>query len=126
MSEIHMEEPRPAYTHAFWWGMFAQGGIVAALTMPALILVSGILGPLGIVPYLDGNYKWFSVFIANWLVKLVLFVVISLTSFHTAHRFHFWLHHLGVHGGRRAISMLSYAAAAGISLAAVIVLVTSP
>jgi fumarate reductase subunit D len=119
-------EHRPAYAHAFWWAMFSQGGMIAAVMVPAVILMSGILGPLKVVPYLDGNYKWFAAFVANWLGKLFLFVLISLPMFHAAHRFHFWLHHIGVHAGRRVIPMLSYATAALITLIAAVILVITP
>ena len=121
-----MTEPRPAYSHAFWWAMFSQGGMIAAILVPVTILLSGILGPLGVVPYLDGNYRWFSAFVANPLGKLYLFVLISLPTVHTAHRFHFWVHHVGIRGGRRVIPYLSYATAVLITLAAAIVLITTP
>jgi fumarate reductase subunit D len=121
-----VSETRPAYSHAFWWAMFSQGGMIAAMLVPVTILLSGILGPLGVVPYLDGNFRWFSAFVGNWLGKLYLFVLISLPAVHAAHRFHFWLHHLGIHAGRRVIPYLSYAAAILITLATAIVLVTTP
>lgn len=50
----------------------------------------------------------------------------GLTLVHTAHRFHFWLHHLGVHVARRPISYASYSAAVLLALATAYVLFTSP
>jgi len=40
---------RPALSHLFWWFMFAQGGVLAAILLPVHILFQGILGPLGVV-----------------------------------------------------------------------------
>ena len=40
---------RLALAHLFWWFMFAQGGVIAAILLPVHILFQGILGPLGLV-----------------------------------------------------------------------------
>jgi fumarate reductase subunit D len=121
-----VREPRPAYAHAFWWGMFAQGGMVAAILLPVHILVQGVLGPLGIVPHLDGSYQRFAAVMANPLAKLYVLVLVAFPVFHAAHRLHFWLHHLGLRHGHRATAWLSYGAAIVITLAAIWVLYTSP
>src|SRR5438477_144578 len=44
---------RPALAHLFWWFMFAQGGVIAAILLPVHILFQGILGPLVIDPLRD-------------------------------------------------------------------------
>ena len=76
--------------------MFAQGGVIAALLVPAHVLVQGILGPLGIVPVADRHYDtWISI-LGNPIVKLYLLVLISLPFFHFAHRLRYLLVDLGV------------------------------
>jgi fumarate reductase subunit D len=121
-----MSQPRPAYLHALLWALFAAGGMVAAVLLPAHILIQGVLGPLGVVPYLDGNYGAFSAVMANPLAKLYFVVLVSLPLFHAAHRFHFWLHHLGVQLSRRPVQLASYGIATALALAAVYVALTTP
>ena len=79
------------------WSLFAAGGVVAALVIPGLILVTGIALPfvsaemfVG-VPGLEAALKspdrpLLFQMAFSWLGKLVLFVAISLPLFHCAHR----------------------------------------
>lgn len=121
-----MMPPRPASGHAFWWATFAVGGMVAAILVPAHILVQGVLGPLGVTPYLDGDYAAFSRALANPLAKAYVFVLVSLPIFHAAHRFHFWLHHLGLRFGRRIVAFASYSLAVAIAVVAAYVVLSAP
>jgi len=92
----HTTKRKPALDHLFFWFMFAQGGVIAALLIPAHILVQGILGPLGIVPVVDRHYDtWISV-LGNPLVKLYILVLITFPFFHFAHRLRYLLVDLGV------------------------------
>ena len=87
---------RPALAHLFWWFMFAQGGVIAAILIPAHVLVQGILGPLKVVPVVDRNYDtWISI-LGNPIVKLYLLVLIAFPFFHFAHRLRYLLVDLGV------------------------------
>src|SRR6185436_7997331 len=74
---------RPALSHLFWWFMFAQGGVIAAVLLPVHILFQGILGPLGVVNVAQPNNTGL---IGNPIVKLYLLVLISVPFFHFAHR----------------------------------------
>ncbi len=121
-----MTEYRPAMSHAFWWGMFAVGGMVAAVLVPVHILVQGVLGPLGIVPVVSNRYETFAAALANPLVKLYLLIFISLPLFHWAHRFRFFLLDLGVRSGRGAIAVLMYGSAIGGTLITAYLLLTVP
>ncbi len=121
-----MTEHKPAMSHAFWWGMFAVGGMVAALLVPVHILVQGVLGPLGIVPAVDRQYETFAAALANPLVKLYLLVLISLPLFHWAHRFRFFLLDLGVRGGKGPLAVVMYGSAVGGTLITAYVLLTVP
>jgi fumarate reductase subunit D len=87
---------RPALAHLFWWFMFSQGGLFAAVLLPGHIVVQGILGPLGIVPVVDRHYDtWISI-LGNPIVKLYLLALIALPFFHFAHRLRYLLVDLGV------------------------------
>ncbi|MGH2350641.1 MAG: fumarate reductase subunit FrdD [Chloroflexota bacterium] len=117
---------KPAKSHALWWGLFAVGGMVAAVLLPVHILVQGILGPLGIVPVVSNRYETFAATVANPLVKLYLFVLISLPFFHAAHRLRYLILDLGVRGGRRPLAVLMYGAAVVGTIVTGYILLTVP
>ena len=88
---------RLALAHLFWWFMFAQGGVIAAILLPVHILFQGILGPLGLVRVAslhDSNI------IGNPIVKLYLLVLIAFPFFHFAHRLRYLLVDFGVPAAR--------------------------
>jgi fumarate reductase subunit D len=119
-------EPKAAMSHAVWWALFAVGGMTAALLLPAHMLIQGVLGPLGIVPAVSSSYDTAAAALANPLVKLYLFVLISLPLFHAAHRLRYLLYDLGLRSGRRAMATLMYGAAVLGTLVAAYVLLTAP
>jgi len=91
------EQPRrPALAHLFWWFMFAQGGVIAAVLIPVHVLVQGILGPLKIVPVADQHYDTWINILGNPIVKLYLLVLIAFPFFHFAHRLRYLLVDLGI------------------------------
>lgn len=97
----------------FWWALFAAGGTVAGLFLPALIAVTS----LGVYSHWvepahlrDQMYQP--------LVRAFLFVVISLTLFHSAHRFRSTLVDFGLKSAAQFIAVLCYGTAvAGTALA---------
>ncbi len=104
----------------FWWGLFAAGGAVAGLFLPALIAVTSV----GV------SFRWTEPLylfeqIHQPLARVFLFVVISLTLFHWAHRFRFTLVDFGLKSMAPTIAFLCYGAAiagtvyAGLLLAAI-------
>jgi fumarate reductase subunit D len=114
MSQLHKAAaPKPARGHLFWWFMFAQGGVIAALLIPVHILVQGILGPLG-VPVVDRHYDTFIDLLGNPIVKLYLLVLISLPFFHFAHRLRYLLVDLGVHAARSVGAQVVFYGTAGL------------
>jgi fumarate reductase subunit D len=125
-------KPKPDMSHAFWWGLFAVGGMVAALLVPVHILLQGVLGPLGIVPVVGSDpdplraYETLAAAVANPLVKLYLFVLISLPLFHAAHRLRYFVLDLGVHGARTLVAFVFYGAAVAGTLFTAYVLLTVP
>jgi fumarate reductase subunit D len=119
-------EHKPALAHLFWWFMFAQGGVLAAILIPVHILVQGILGPLGIVPVVDRHYDtWISI-LGNPIVKLYLLVLISLPFFHFAHRLRYLLVDLGVPAAKSLVAqVIFYGGAVAVTVLAIYVLLTT-
>jgi fumarate reductase subunit D len=83
---------RTKSTEPLWWIPFAGGMMIDAMVMPALIIITGLLIPLGVV-----RPEALFTLLNNPLVRFVLFVVISFTFFHAAHRLRFVLPDLGMH-----------------------------
>ena len=117
---------RLALMHLFWWFMFAQGGVIAALLIPVHVLVQGILGPLGIVPVVDRHYDtWVSV-LGNPLVKLYLLVLIAFPFFHFAHRLRYLLVDFGVPAAKSVpAQVVFYGGAVVVTLVTIYILLTT-
>jgi fumarate reductase subunit D len=78
------------------WLPFAGGGLVAALITPVLILITGVLVPLGV---LDLHYETLAAFAHHPIGKLILFGAIALPTWHAAHRLRMTAHDLGLGSG---------------------------
>ena len=89
------------------WLPFAAGGLVAALVIPVLILITGLLLPLGIAHL---PYEKMATFAHNLLGKLILFGTVALPTWHAAHRLRMTAHDLGL-GGGFAVKAISYGSA---------------
>jgi fumarate reductase subunit D len=90
----------------FWWTFFGAGGMIAALLMPITVFITGIGVAAGWV-----TEDHLRSLIANPLVRLYVFVLISLSLFHWAHRFRFTLVDLGLKSIRSLVAVLCYGAA---------------
>jgi fumarate reductase subunit D len=119
-------EHKPALAHLFWWFMFAQGGVIAAILIPVHILVQGILGPLGFVNVVDRHYDtWISI-LGNPIVKLYVLVLISLPFFHFAHRLRYLLVDLGIPAAKTVVAQaIFYGGAVVVTLVTIYVLLTT-
>jgi succinate dehydrogenase subunit D len=117
---------KPALSHLFFWFMFSQGGVIAALLIPVHVLVQGILGPLKIVPVVDQHYDtWISI-LGNPLVKLYLLVLISFSFFHFAHRLRYLLVDVGVPAAKGLpAQVIFYGGAVAVTLFTIWVLLTT-
>ncbi len=91
-----------------WWSLFSAGGVVAAFLIPLHIFLMGIAWPLGLVSL---EFDKAQTLLANPLVRLYCFVLISLPLFHWAHRFRFTLIHLGLKSINTLLAVLCYGAA---------------
>jgi fumarate reductase subunit D len=117
---------RPALAHLFWWFMFAQGGVIAAILIPVHVLVQGILGPLGVVPVVDRHYDTWINILANPIVKLYLLVLIAFPFFHFAHRLRYLLVDLGVPAAKSVpAQVIFYGGAVAVTLFTIWLLLTT-
>jgi fumarate reductase subunit D len=114
---------RPALAHLFWWFMFAQGGVLAAVLLPVHIVFQGILGPLGVVNVVKPDDV---AILGNPVVKLYLLVLIAVPFFHFAHRLRYLLVDLGVGAARTVPAQaVFYGGAIAITLLTIYVLLTT-
>ena len=80
-----------------FWALFGAGGMLSALVGPVLILVTGILVPLGLLlPKRTMSYATMLAFARNPLGKLAVLAVISLFLFHGCHRLFHCFHDVGI------------------------------
>jgi fumarate reductase subunit D len=100
------------------WLPFAGGGLVAALIIPVLILITGLLMPLGM---LQLPYEKMAAFAHNPLGKLILFGTVALPTWHAAHRLRMTAHDLGL-GGGAVVKALCYGSAGVLIVAAAVAL----
>jgi succinate dehydrogenase subunit D len=96
------------------WLPFAAGGLAAALAIPVLILITGLLMPLGILPL---PYGKMAAFAHNPFGKLILFGTVALPAWHAAHRLRMTAHDLGL-GGGSVVQAFCYGSAGVLILAA--------
>ena len=102
----------------FFWAFFGAGGTLTAFVSPVMILITGILVPMGIL----GNamsYDRMMTFVGNPLIKIILLAIIFLSLWHAGHRIYFTAHELGVHAGT-GLSLVCYGIPVVATLVAVI------
>jgi fumarate reductase subunit D len=100
------------------WSLFGAGGVVAALLLPVMILLTGIAVPVGWISQ-SGLFN----LVHSPLTRLYLFVVISLSLFHGAHRIRFVLMDLGLKAIGGLVAAICYAFAIVGTLLAVVFLI---
>lgn len=117
---------RPAVSHLFFWFLFSQGGVIAAMLIPVHVLVQGILGPLGIVTVVDRHYDTWVSILRNPIVKLYILLLIAASFFHFAHRLRYFLVDLGVQAAKTVpAQVLFYGGAVAVTLITIWVLLTT-
>ena len=83
-----------------FWGLFGAGGMLSALFGPALVFITGIAVPLGLLlPKGTMAYPKMLAFAQNFIGKGFIFAVIALFMWHAAHRIFHSLHEIGIHAG---------------------------
>ncbi|WP_214319832.1 fumarate reductase subunit FrdD [Nonomuraea sediminis] len=105
----------------YLWLLFSGGGVVAALVLPVLVLLFGVLMPLGVLDWPSAGHL--QALLGNVVVRLALLVVVVLCLFHAAHRIRFTSEEvLGIARFDLVIAILCYGAAIFGTVAAVLVL----
>ena len=106
----------------FLWAMFSGGGMLAALFLPAAILVLWVAAPLGWVDL--AVYDTFAGLVRHPVARLALFGFVSLALFHWAHRFRYTLYDgLQLYHLNDLIAALTYGTATVLCLAAGVILI---
>ena len=104
------------------WILFSAGGTLAALLIPVLLALFGLMFPLGWLP--PPSHAHLVAVLGHPVVRVGLFLLCTLSLFHWAHRFRFVVHHqLGIHGLRRLVAVACYGSAtAGTAISALVLL----
>ena len=89
-----------------FWSIFSAGGVVTALVVPVLILVTGFLVPAERV-----RFNRLVTIFTNPLGRVALVGLAFLTFFHWAHRFRHTLVDIGLERFATPIAVACYAAA---------------
>jgi len=89
-----------------WWAPFMGGAGIAALLMPITIFLTSVAVA---ADWLTEQRLWD--LLGNPLARVYLFVLISLSLFHAAHRLRFVLIDLGLKAARDVIGVLCYGSA---------------
>ena len=102
---------------AFWWALFSAGGVMAALFVPAFVIVTGFLLPAG-----GERAAAFVQALGWWPVKVALLGVITLSLFHCMHRVRHTLMDVGLRRYSGALKLPCYGGALAASVWAAFVL----
>ena len=92
----------------FFWALFSAGGMVTAFLLPVHLLLFGILFPLGVISL---SYDELKGIVTHPLGMIYLFVLISLSLFHAAHRLRFVLADLGLKPVAKPLAIVCYGGA---------------
>src|SRR4051812_15157386 len=98
------------------WLLFSAGGGLAALLVPVLLLLFGVLFPF---EWLAAPSHRHLVWVLNYPVRLLLFLLCMLALFHWAHRFRYTLYDgLQIKHLNEVINLMCYGGAIAGSIAA--------
>ena len=101
---------------AFWWALFSAGGVMAALFVPAFVVVTGFLLPAGDPAVAAARAEAFGQAVGWWPAKIALFGVIALSLFHCAHRIRHTLMDFGLRRYSGLLKVPCYGGALAASL----------
>lgn len=73
----------------YLWLLFSSGGLVAAFTIPILLLLLGLAIPLG---WVNADHDHLLAVVRHPLTRIVLFGLCTLYLFHWAHRFRYTIY----------------------------------
>lgn len=105
-------------SHApIFWLLFGAGGMLSALAGTALVLVTGLLAPLGGPGAGVLRFDRMQALAQSWLGKAFLLAVIALFAWHAAHRILCSVHDIGL-PKNLAAKVVCYGAASALTLIA--------
>ena len=99
-------------SEALWWVVFSVGGVLAALFVPAFVLVTGFALPSGDV---ERGAAALASALGWWPVEFALFGIVALSLFHCAHRIRHTLIDLGMRRYSGLLRLPCYGGAAALS-----------
>ena len=83
------------------WSLFGAGGMTIAYLMPAVILIVGMLVPLGIIPAEALSYERMSAFVTeSWIGRLFIIALLVPSYWGCIHRVYHGMHDLQIHAGK--------------------------
>jgi fumarate reductase subunit D len=107
-------------SEAVAWLLFSAGGVASALLAPVLLLLAGVLLPLGVAA---PDHAHLAAVLGHPITRLVLLVLCVLCLLHWAHRFRYALAEgLQLHDLRRPLTLVCYGVALAGSVWAAVVL----
>lgn len=78
------------------WSLFAGGGTIAAFVIPALILITCLAVPLGLLSANALDYDHVLALLQQPISKFAAFAVLFPTIWHAAHRMRITAHDVGI------------------------------
>ena len=102
------------------WGPFAAGGTVTAFVMPVLMVLT-LLAGVGAVPQ-GLSYAAMHGYASHWLGKLVIFAILFLSLWSSAHRLRITCYDAGLRADTLVATVVYLIAAAG-TVASIVFLV---
>ncbi len=104
------------------WSLFAAGGTITALLTPILILIFTLAVPMGLLSPEAFSYARIETMIENPLLRLIIFGILFLSLWHSAHRMRITLHDFGLRSdGIAMILLYGLAALASLLLAVALI-----
>ena len=99
------------------WSLFAAGGTVTALLTPVLILLFALAVPLGLLSPESFSYTRIQLLLESPFTRLIVFGVLFLSLWHSAHRMRITVHDFGLRAdGLAALIFYGMAAIATVVL----------